>query len=239
MAKDLAYLRAQTRTYLDEAASADWSDGEVDREINAGYQEVVTAVIGAYEDFYVTSALFNTVANKQEYGPTDGLPAKVYKFRRVELNYSPSQSTRMIKVRATTIDHVMSDLGNSVFSINMRNEPVYYVLGGGSPDYKIGFLPIPIESGTNVGKIWYVQEVDELVDSTDTVNIPYPDRFAPLISRYAASVLLNKGQQEDKSALTYMQLFQTGLLKMEQQLRDRTADGARTVVDTVGADLMF
>ena len=45
MAKDFDYLRAQTRTYLDEATQADWKNDEVDREINNGYHELEDLVI--------------------------------------------------------------------------------------------------------------------------------------------------------------------------------------------------
>ena len=45
MAKDFDYLKAQTRTYLDEVSQADWKDNEVEREINNGYHEVVSSVM--------------------------------------------------------------------------------------------------------------------------------------------------------------------------------------------------
>jgi hypothetical protein len=239
MAKDLAYLRAQTRTYLDEVVAADWSDDEVDREINSGYHEVVTAVVEVYDDFYVDSVLFDTVLGQQEYGVTDGLPSNLFKVRRIELNYAPSTTTSRNRVRPVQLDQVLTDLENTNPPISAVHAPVYYVIGGGSPDYKIGFIPIPTENGTDAGKLWFVKEVDELVDSTDPVLIPYVDRFAPLISRYAAAVLLQKGQQEDKSAIAHLQLFQAGLLKMQQQLESRIADDVKTVVDTAGEDVDF
>ena len=88
-------------------------------------------------------------------------------------------------------------------------------------------------------KLWFVEEVDDLVLSTDLIKIPYPNRYAALISRYAAGVLLSKGQQEDKSGIAYLQLFTGGLLKMAQQLKERLNDGVRSVVDTAGDDVDF
>lgn len=245
MAKDLAYLRAQTRTYLDEAVQADWSDAEVDREINNGYQEVVAAVIDVYEDFYVNTATFNTIAGQQEYGVSDGLPDNLFKVRRVEANYAPTTAnTKLGLVAPITIDQVPYALGNNSNQGSAFHGPVYYLIGGGSTDYKIGLIPIPNQNGLGSlfdpnCKLWFVEEVDDLVLSTDVVKIPYPNRYAALISRYAAGVLLSKGQQEDKSGIAYLQLFTGGLLKMAQQLKERMNDGVRSVVDTAGDDVDF
>ena len=72
MSKDLAYLRAKTRTYLDESAQADWTDDEVDRDINSKYLAVYTAIVSVYDDYYSCKSTTNTVADQQEYG----LPGK-------------------------------------------------------------------------------------------------------------------------------------------------------------------
>ena len=81
--------------------------------------------------------------------------------------------------------------------------------------------------------------VDDLVDSTDEALIPYPDRYAQLISRYAAGVLLSKGQQEEKVALAYMEIFNRESMLMQQQLEDRVSQGVKSVVDTAGEDVDF
>lgn len=245
MAKNLSYLRSQTRTYLDEATQADWKDTEVDREINNGYQEVVTAAMDAYEEFYIQTVTFNTVANQQEYGSADGLPDEMFKIRRVEVNFSPdTENSTKVKCNPIVIDQVRTNLENTSNAVTSFNAPVYYFIGGGSSDYKIGLIPVPTSSGSGSvndpnAKIWYVELVDDLALSTDIVKIPYADRYAKLIARYAASVLLNKGQQEDASAASYMVMFERGLLKMQQQLEDRVSDDVKTVVDTAGEDVDF
>jgi hypothetical protein len=245
MAKNLAYLRAQTRTFLDEAVQFDWKADEVDREINNGYQRVVTSVMEVYEEFYLNTATFNTVANQQEYGETDGLPATLFKVRRLEVNYNPAkQNSVRTLVRSTTIDHVMTDLGNTNPTITAFHSPVFYLLGGGSTDPKIGLIPVPTSSGPDWNaqdnaKLWFIEMVDDMVESTDLAKIPYPDRYAQLISRFAASVLLSKGQQEEKVALAYMEIFNRENLLMQQQLEDRVSEGTKTVVDTAGEDVDF
>jgi len=245
MSKNLAYLRAQTRTYLDEAVQADWKDNEVDREINNGYQRVATAVMETYEEFYLNNDTFNTVANQQEYGVVDGLPSNLFKIRRLEINYSPEVINSVLtRVKPTQMDHVLGNLANTSNTITAFKAPVYYFIGGGSTAYKVGLIPVPTSGGPDTqavpsGKIWYVEMVTDLVDSIDEVNVPYPDRYAQLCARFAASVLLSKGQQEAKVALAYMEVFNRDLGLMQQQLEDRVYDGSKTTVDVVGADVDF
>jgi len=245
MAKNFAYLKAQTRTYLDEVAQADWKDVEVEREINNGYHRVVAAVMTTYEDFYIDTATFNTIANQQEYGETDGLPANLFKIRRLEVNYNPqTANSKRMRVKATSIDHVFQNLENTSGSVTPFNQPVYYLIGGAGTDYKVGLIPVPTQSGPDTqandnAKVWFVAQVDDLVDSIDEVLIPYPDRYAQIISRYAASVLLSKGQQEEKAAIAYMEIFSRDLALMQQQLEERVSDSVPSVVDTVGEDIDF
>lgn len=244
MAKTLAYLRAQARTYLDEATQADWKDTEVDRELNNGYHEVIVGVMDVYEEFYTLPMTFNTIANQQEYGTTDGLPANLFKIRRLEINFNPQQVSLRQKAMPVSLDTVRTDLAGTNPEITSFRSPVYYLIGGGSTDYKIGFIPTPKQSGPDLTaqpnvKLWYVEEPTDLVLSTDEVKVPYADKWAQLISRYAAAVLLSKGQQEEKVALSYMGLFERGILKMQQQLKNRISDDGMSVIDTASEDVDF
>jgi len=231
MAKTLANLEAATRTYLDEAIAGDWTDAEVDREINVGYHMLVTAVVNVFEDYYLTSATADSVANQQEYA----LPTDIYKIRRVEINYSPS-NPNSVPQRALpiNIDSVRRDLANTTLGISVLRNPAYYIKGS-----VIGFIPIPQESGTDNIKIWYITTKDDLVNPTDTIDIPYPDRYGHLIPLYAAGTLLRKGQQEETVAARYLAEFEAGLLKMQQELEDRVAEEGKYVVDVLAENLDF
>ena len=245
MAKDFDYARAQTRTYLDEATQADWKDAEIDREVNNGYHEVVSSVMTVYEDFYLTSVGFDTVANQQEYGTADGLPTNMFKLRRLEVNFTPATENSMrVVAKPATLDDVNMPLGVSNPAITPFQRPTYYLIGGGSTDYKVGFLPIPTSSGpdwasNNNCKLWYIEEPEDLLLGGDLIKIPYPDRYAKLIARYAAGILLSKGQQEEKNATNYMVIYNTELNKMQEELEDRVSDGAKHVIDTAGEDIDF
>ena len=242
MAKTLANCRTQTRMYLDESTEADWEDTEVDLEINAGYQEVVTSVMETYENFYLVTGTFNTVADQQEYGTADGFPTDFFKLIRVEINYDTTNSNSVpSRAKPIDINNVQRDLGNSALGITVYRNAAYYLYGSstGSSGVKLGFIPIPTRNGTNAVKIWYIPTISDLSSSTDNLNIPYVDRYFKLVSLYAASQLLRKGQQEETAAGNYMREFLLGLERMKQQLEDRVSDDVKQVVDTVGMDIDF
>lgn len=237
MAKTLDNLRDQVRMFLDEAGALDWTDGQVDMEINAGYQEVVSAVMETYEDFYLTTDMINTVADQQEYGSADGMNTDIFKLRRVELIYNTDTTDNYNRADYARLDEVARDLGNTA-SITPFSRPAYYIYGHGS-SFKLGFIPIPNRSDTNAIKYWYIPYVADLVLAADTVNIPYPDRYAKAISWYAAGSLLSKGQQEEAAGSKYLGRFEVELAKMKQQLEDRAADGVKSVIDTAMQDVDF
>lgn len=237
MAKTLTNLRDHVRMFLDEASAADWLDDQVDVEINNGYQEVVTAVMETYEDFYMTSTQINTVASQQEYGTSDSLPSDIFKIRRIEVNYDTSASSNYNRAEYVRLDEIARDVGNTN-SLTAFSRPSYYVYGHGS-NMKIGLIPIPSNGDSNAIKIWYIPFVADLTTSSDSVNIPYPDRYWKAIGWYAAGTLLSKGQQEEVAGNKYLGRFEQEMVKMRQQLEDRVADGNKRVVDTAMQDVDF
>ena len=235
----LSDFRNDTRLLLDEATAADWSIAQVDRAINFAYHEIVAAAMEVFEDYYLKTDTWNSTADQQEYGTTDGFPTDFFKIRRVEINYDTSVSTSSPRrALPITLDDVSRDLGNTSIGVTPQRNPAYYLFGQGS-NLKLGFLPIPDETGTNAIKIWYVYYPADMSASTDTPDIPYPERYSRLIGYGAAGDLLRKGQQEEAAAARYRLEFEAGLEKMKQQLEDRRADDVRGVTDVVGIDLQF
>lgn len=231
MAKDLDFLEAATRTLLDEATQADWTDVEVDREINLAYMKVFTEVVNVYEDYYTATDNESFIADTQEYS----LPTDLYKLRRVEANYSVS-TTGSVGSKAVPIsmDSVLRDLGNGASSVSTASGPAYYVRGT-----TIGFIPIPDSAGTNAIKFWYVAIPDELSSGTDAINIPFPDRYYESIPIEAAGNLLRKGQQEEEVAAGYLADAKDRREKMSMELEDRIADSSKSIIDTTGESLNF
>ena len=195
-----------------------------------------------YEDFYVITANFNSVADQQEYDTTDGVPTDIYKIRRIEINYDVSNSQSIPRrARPVRMDAVLRDLGNSALGITVFRNPAYFVYGSstGSAGIKIGLIPEPTRTGTNAFKLWYLPFTADMSTGTDNPNIPYPDRYSKLISLYAASQLLRKGQQEEAVASQYMEDYEIGLVKMKRELEGRIDDDSKRVIDTTGEDVDF
>lgn len=227
MSKTLSDLRAEARIYLDEAVQTDFLDSEINIAINRGYQNVVTAVISIFEDYYITHSETTTVANQQEYV----LPNNFYKMKRVEANYTPDQPnsvrTRLFPVNLENVKTRLNESGNPLAGGN------YYIIGN-----DIGLVPVPTIGGQNALQIWYMPMQSDLSDSNSNVNIPYSDRYSELIIKYAVAVLLRKGQQAEAVATQYMREFETGILTMKNELAEREDDDMKTI-DSIPEDIAF
>lgn len=225
--------------WLDEATPADFTNAQIDEALNYAYQEVVTAAMEVYEDYYLKTDQFNVVEDQQEYGTDDGFPTDFFKIRRVEINYDVNTSGSTPKrALPISLDDVKRDLGNTTIGLTPQRRPGYYLVGQGS-NLKLGFLPVPDENGTNGIKIWYVYMPSDLSATSDSPDIPYADNYARLICQGATADLLRKGQQEEEAAARYRLEFEAGLEKMKQQLEDRKADDVKTTTDVVGLALDF
>lgn len=239
MAWNKLTLRTQTRMYLDEVAPKEWTDTMIDTEIQNGYQAMVTAVMNVFEDYYVTKAYFNTVANQQEYGVADGVPADIYKTRRIEVNYNPD-NTDNASVRAlpVNIEAIKLPLA-SANSINAVRATTNYYERGFENSKIYGFLPIPQKNGTNAVMIMYLPLIANLPDDATVINIPYADRYGYLICKFAAAHCLRKGQMEEAVAVRYLSEFGGGVLQMQEELSPKIAEESKQIVDAVGENIDF
>ena len=228
MSKTFLNIRDATRSYLDEASAVDFTETEVKREVNSGFHRIVTAVLETFENYYVATYETSSVASQQEYA----LPSNFLKVRRVEINYQPN-TTGSVKQRAypMDIDQVRRDLSVSTLGPSVIRNPGYYIVGN-----NIGFIPIPSvsSSDTDAIKIWYVATQDDLSADDDDVDVPYADRFAPSIAKYAAAQLLRKGQQEEQAAKTLMGEFMSDMEELKRQLEDRIEEESKSVIDVHG-----
>ena len=237
MAKILSDVRTVVRSYLDEASDADWTDSELNKLINHRYHRVYTAVIAVYEDYYITTDLFNTTASREEYTTADGVASDIYKIRRIEVNYDVSASTstptRLFPVQ--NMDAIRRDLGyqNAGIGLRVSSGGNYYTFGFGS-NITIGIIPVPDKTGTNAGKIWYIQQLADLSLDADTVNIPYADRYYHMIAQGATGDALRFGQQDSPEADKLDAKFERDLTTLQEELEDRIAEETKTVMDISG-----
>lgn len=238
MAKTLADLRTDVRTYLDEATQANWLDTEVDSSINKAYHKTIQKVIEVYDRWYETTTPFTyaIVANQQEYT----IDSSLIKVTRVEIDYNAG-GTETKASRAVPIneDEIRGNLGNtnnagSFFSAG-------YYIHGNIGAQKIGFIPVP-QTADTTGKsifVWGIAIPADLSAPGDNVNIPWADNFVDLIALGAAGQLLRKGQQEETAAARYIQEFEIGLIDMMTFLKDRQSDDGQFIVDSTLEQIDF
>lgn len=232
MAVTLAQIRQQVRSYLDETIASDWSDTELNRLINQRYHRVYAAVTTVYEDYHITTAFTNMVADQQEYT----LPSDIYKIRRVEINYDVNNSNSQFQRAAPvgTVDAIRTRLSETQIGSNILRNPVYYNLGT-----TVGFLPIPTLSGTNAIKLWYVPTATELSSDSSTIDIPYPERYWHLIAEGATADADRFGEQNSTEADKFDGKFDRGIQLMQEELEDRVADDSKFIIDVSGDSLDF
>lgn len=231
MAKTLFTIRKSVRHYLDESTEADWLDSDLNRIINGQYQRVVTAVMETFENYYITEATTDTDANVQEYQ----LPDDFFKMRRVEINYDiNNHPTGFVRALPIDLDVIRGSISNTNLGAGSFSSPVYYIQGN-----VIGFIPIPDKVGDEAIKIWYIKQIPDLSEDSDTINIPYPDRYYGIIAKAAAAEALRKGQQESVEAKRLEDEAQADIDRMKRELEDRIAEESKYVIDTSGEILDF
>jgi len=226
---------------LDESSPKDWTNAELNSLINTKYHDIHSKVVNVFEDYYLTTDTFDSVEDQQEYGSSDGLPTDILKLRRVELNYdADSSSSKPTRCLPMPLDAERRDLAqtNSGGGVASFSSAHYYAYGFGS-DMKLGFIPVPTKDGTDAIKIWYVQEAVDLSSDSDTLNIPYADKYWMLIVYGAVADALRFGQQDSPEADKFDAKFTVGMNQMQEDLEDRVAEETKTVMDVSGDYLNF
>lgn len=224
--KTLKNIRNNVRMYLDEESAADWTDAQIDAQINVSYLKVYKAVISTFDDYYSTTYPFNLTENIQEYA----LPSNFYKVQRLEVKLDADADDRR-KVIKKNFDSLTTQLSSTTYD---KSTPFYQIFGS-----YIVLLPVPSETVISGGLLRYVATVDDLDDDTDEINIPFADSNYDLIAVGAVSRLLKKGQQDMPSSRNFREEFDIGLIDLQNDLEDRYLDGPKEIVDIMGDDLNF
>ena len=237
MAKTAADLIANVRTYLDEAQPANWTATEVLYQINYAYQYVASKVMEVYEEYYLTTTPYpySTIADQQEYT----IASTLLKVERVEINLNPSDANSQAQ-RATAIkmDEIPTNLNNSLLNGSSFFNVGYYLIGNQSAQ-KIGFLPIPQNTGTNNISVWGIDAPTDLALTTDSVVIPYVDNFAQIIVKLAAANLLKKGGQEVAAADNLQAEAARDILNYQTFIKERQADGPQMIEEAAWDDVQL
>lgn len=229
-------MQANVRTFLDEASPQNWTQAEVNYQINYAYQYLVSKICEVYQEYYLTTVpyYYSTIENVQEYlvSPT------LTKIERVEINLNPS-TPNSTPQRATAIrmDEILTNLDNSLMNGSTYFNVGYYFIGNQAAQ-KIGFLPVPGVTATANIAVWGIDAPVDLVNSTDVVNVPYADNFAQIITKIAAANLLKKGQQEVNGANDLLNEANVDILNYQTFISERQADGVLMVEEAAFDDIM-
>lgn len=239
MSWSLLALRTQTRMYLDEVSPTEWTDIMINTELNNGYMGMVTAVMNVFEDYYITKAYWDTIANQQEYTVANGVPADIYKTRRIEVNYNPDIANNYpVRALPVNIEAIKMSLSNAN-SINAVRATTNYYERGFESSKVYGFLPIPSKNGTDAVMIMYIPTISKLSSDIDLINVPYADRYGYLICKFAAAHCLRKGQMEETVARQYLAEYGGGIALMQEELTPKIAEESKQIIDSVGENIDF
>jgi hypothetical protein len=232
MSVALSTIRTQIRSNLDETTASDWTDAELNRVINQRYHRVHSAVVSVYNDYKITTATTNLVANQQEYS----LPSDFFKLRRVEVNYDITNINSVFQKASplTSLEAIRSRVAETNISDVIFRNPMYYLTGA-----VLGLLPIPTSAGANALKLWYIPTLPDLTADTSTLDIPYPERYWHIIAEGGTADALRFGQQDSVEADKFDQKFIADILLMQEELQERVADDAKFVIDSSGDPLDF
>lgn len=227
MAKTRSTLRTNIRMYLDEVSAADWSDSQINVEINYAYLRVYKAVVDVWEDHYRTRVKTSMVASQNEYA----LPSDFYKLKRLEATYVSGQDR--VKVRRFDFSQLPVAI-DETSNYGSTASPIMELSGG-----FLRILPVPINSVTDAFLLHYIKQVAELDDDDDEIDIPFPDSYGKLVEIGAVAELLSKGQQEEEVSSKFVAKFEQGIEQMREELKDRIADGSPVILDVLGEDNAF
>lgn len=237
MSKTLSDLTANVRTYLDEAQPANWTQAEVTYQINYAYQYVASKVMEIYEEFYFTTTpyTYSSVANQQEYT----IASTLLKVERVEINLDPSNANNQPQ-RATAIrmEELPLNLNNNLLNGSSFFNIGYYFIGNQGTQ-KIGFVPVPPNSGTLNISVWGIEAPADLSEDTDPVIMPYVDNFAQIIVKLAAANLLKKGQQEVAGANDLESEAARDILNYQTFIKERQSDGPLMIDEAAWDDIQL
>ena len=240
MAKTRLQILTQVRSFLDETSSADWTNAELNLLINTAYHRVITAVMTVFEDYYLTSDPFNTVASQEEYSSSEGVATDIFKIRRVEVNYDISNANSApTKCLPINMDEVKRDLGYLNSGLRGVSSGASYYTYGFASNFRIGIIPIPSRTGTAAGRIWYIRVVADLTSDSENIDIPYPDRYWMLICYGAMGDALRFGQQDSPEADKFDAKLGAGIFAMQEELEDKVAEDTKMIQDNTGLSLDF
>ena len=230
-------LRLRSQQTADRINSQFVDKSEWNSFIRLAANELYDLLVTSYEDYYLkycyisttgtvgTYALPDGVSNYLggTYGGTSGTPASAfYKLAGVDLGVNTLNNSWVTINRFDFIDrnrYVYPNSNSSIYGVfNMR----YRVTGS-----SISFIPMP--SGGQQVRLWYVPRLPQLLADTDITTIGISGWLRYVIVR-SAKYALDKEEGSDTSNLSNEILFLKQ--RIEQAAQNRDVGQAETISET-------
>lgn len=184
---------------------------EVKANLNRAYQKLYNRVTSLGQGYGLREAYTDLVSGQSRYG----LPTDFKKFDRLEIGYA-TEDTRVL-ARAITRDSI-----NDPSATYSSAVPVYAPLGN---MYQI--FPTPTTTVTNGLHLWYIEDVDDMVDDTDEPVLP--NGYEDLCIEYAAGQAKRRQGLMDEGR-EMIQDFMLALETMSDEIVDRVDEGSNVIV---------
>lgn len=230
----LSQIRLSSQQRADRVNSKFVTLPEWNRFINLACNELYDLLITVYEDYFIApSASFTTNGNTASYALPNGtveflddngdefVARPFYKLIGVDLALNTAQNAWVTVNKFQFIDRNSYVYPNSTSTIYGVYNLRYRVMGS-----KIQFIPVP--SGNQTIRLWYIPRITELLQDTDTTDISISGWIEYVIVR-AAKYALDK-EESDTAKLDQEILFLKQ--RIEESAANRDAGQAELISDT-------
>lgn len=171
MTKTLAELRTLVLEPVDMQAEDFVDTAEVNRYINQGIKQAEAEIHCIYQDYFLARETISLQAGVRAYS----LPSSIYAHKIRHMSYQTPEKKYVIQRIRSLDDILYIDENENYYS--------YLVVNQAGSDPKIEIYPTPKVNETNAITIWYLREATQLVNDTDTINIPEFYNFVVLYAR--------------------------------------------------------
>lgn len=207
---NLLTLRSQARLKA-SVAVADFSNANLDIQINEGIYTLASIIAELNEDHFETTPYkFNLALNSAYYN----LPSDFMRLKQLRLAYSGTPSANADWKVATGYDVAnVQDVSRDEENVSTAH-PIVDITGA-----KLKIKPTPTAAVTNGGYMLYIARPSALSVTGDVPSL-IPVQFQDLIAVYAAREMALRYSKEKKWALLN-KVWEDGLERLREECADR------------------
>lgn len=207
---NLSEMRTMCRNLLNEDTPGFWSNAKLNAYLNLAAQRVYSIISSTREDFFTSSATFQTAAGVKSYT----MPPDCRYIRRLEI-YDPNDTSFIIKMDELRFPRIEAN-GDWIF-IEKGQPQRYYIVGT-----HFDLYPIPA-SVFQMRMFYDVRQTDLAADSSvSSVPVDFHDMIV-----FWACVLAKKQNEDDDGG--FMALFNLRKAELIETIVHRAGEDPRYV----------